>query len=77
MILIQIFIMLIPITTIAQTNQQLLKDGLISPFMFDLLNKHGAKTPEARIELIKKFCAKGDLASGDCNKNRPSDWTYR
>lgn len=77
MILILVFIMLIPIKTIAQTNEQLLKDGLISPFMFELLNKQGAKTPEARIKLIKELCTKGDLASGDCNKNRPSDWTYR
>lgn len=77
MILILVFIILIPIATVAQTNEQLLKDGLISPIMFELLNKQGAKTPEARIELIKKLCAKGDLASRDCNKNRPSDWTYR
>ena len=57
-ILIAVHILLIPITVVAQTNEQLLKDGLISPYMFNLLNKQGAKTPEARIELIKKLLKK-------------------
>jgi hypothetical protein len=76
-ILIAAHILLIPITVVAQTNEQLLKDGLISPYMFNLLNKQGAKTPEARIELIKKLCATGDLKSVDCEQNKPSNWTYR
>ncbi len=76
-ILIAVHILLIPITVVAQTNEQLLKDGLISPYMFNLLNKQGAKTPEARIELIKKLCATGDLKSVNCDQNKPSNWTYR
>ena len=76
-ILIAIQILLIPITVVAQTNEQLLKDGLISQYMFNLLNKQGAKTPEARIELIKKLCATGELKSVDCDQRKPSNWTYR
>ncbi len=76
-ILIAVHILLIPITVVAQTNEQLLNDGLISSYMFNLLNKQGAKTPEARIELIKKLCATGDLKSVDCEQNKPSNWTYR
>ncbi len=76
-VLIAIHILLIPNIVVAQTNEQLLKDGLISPYMFNLLNKQGAKTPEARIELIKKLCATGDLKSVDCEQSKPSNWTYR
>jgi hypothetical protein len=76
-VLIAVHILLIPITVVAQTNEQLLKDGLISPYLFNLLNKQGAKTPEARIELIKKLCATGDLKSVNCDQNKPSNWTYR
>jgi len=76
-VLIASHVLLIPITVVAQTNEQLLKDGLISPYMFNLLNKQGAKTPEARIELIKKLCATGDLKPVNCDQNKPSNWTYR
>ena len=76
-VLIAVHILLIPITVVAQTNEQLLKDGLISPYLFNLLNKQGAKTPEARIELIKKLCATGDLKSVNCDQNKPHNWTYR
>lgn len=76
-VLIASHVLLIPITVVAQTNEQLLKDGLISPYMFYLLNKQGAKTPEARIELIKKLCATGDLKPVNCDQNKPSNWTYR
>ncbi len=76
-VLIAVHILLIPITLAAQTNERLLKGGLISPYMFNLLNKQGAKTPEARIELIKKLCATGDLKPVNCDQNNPSNWTYR
>jgi len=76
-VLIASHVLLIPITVVAQTNEQLLKDGLISPYLFNLLNKQGAKTPEARIELIKKLCATGDLKPVNCDQNKPSNWTYR
>ena len=32
--------------TLSQTNQQLLQDGLISPMVFELLERQGAKTPK-------------------------------
>ena len=37
---------------LSQTNQQLLQDGLISPLVFELLERQGAKTPKER--LIKR-----------------------
>ncbi len=76
-VLIASHVLLIPITVVAQTNEQLLKDGLISPYLFNLLNKQGAKTPEARIELIIKLCATGDLESVNCDQNKPCNWTFR
>jgi len=76
-VLIASHVLLIPITVVAQTNEQLFNDGLISSYMLNLLNKQGAKTPEARIELIKKLCATGDLKSVDCEQSKPSNWTYR
>ena len=33
---------------LSQTNQQLLQDGLISPLVFELLERQGAKTPGQR-----------------------------
>ena len=39
---------------LAQTNQQLLQDGLISPLVFELLERRGAKTPEQRFAVIEK-----------------------
>jgi len=76
-VLIASHVLLIPITVVAQTNEQLFNDGLISSYMLNLLNKQGAKTPEARIELIKKLCATGDLKSVDCEQSKPSNWTHR
>ena len=37
---------------LSPTNQQLLQDGLISPLVFELLERQGAKTPKER--LIKR-----------------------
>jgi hypothetical protein len=31
---------------LSQTNQQLLQDGLISPLVFELLERQAAKTPK-------------------------------
>ncbi len=53
-VLIASHVLLIPITVVAQTNEQLLKDGLISPYMFNLLNKPSNSTYRCRKRVIIK-----------------------
>ena len=54
----------------AQTNQQLLQDGLISPLVFELLERRGAKTPEQRFEVIQQACSARQLPDSDCGTSR-------
>ena len=37
---------------LSHTNQQLLEDGLISPLVFELLERQGGKTPGQRYAVI-------------------------
>jgi len=53
-ILIAVHVLLIPITVVVQTNEQLLKDGLISPCMFNLPNKPSNSTCRYRKLVIIK-----------------------
>ena len=55
---------------LAQTNQQLLQDGLISPLVFELLERRGAKTPEQRFEVIQQACSARQLPEIDCGISR-------
>ena len=47
---------------LAQTNQQLLQDGLISPLVFELLERRGAKTPEQRFAVIRRSLQRASAA---------------
>jgi hypothetical protein len=53
-ILIAVHILLIPITLAAQAYEQLLKDGLMSPYMLNLLNKSSNSTYRCRKLVIIK-----------------------
>ena len=55
---------------LAQTNQQLLQDGLISPAVFELLQRRGAKTSDQRFEVIRQACSARELAPIDCGTSR-------
>ena len=55
---------------LAQTNQQLLQDGLISPLVFELLERRGAKTPEQRFAVIREACSARQLPEIDCGTSR-------
>ena len=55
----------------AQTNEVLLQERLISPVVFDLLQQHGATTPEQRLQVIREACGSGQLGLGDCPHLRP------
>ena len=55
---------------VAQTNQQLLQDGLISPLVFELLERRGAKTPEQRFAVIREACSARQLPEIDCGTSR-------
>ena len=55
---------------LSQTNQQLLQDGLISPLVFELLERRGAKTPEQRFEVIQQACSARQLPDIDCGTSR-------
>lgn len=54
----------------SQTNQQLLQEGLISPMVFELLERHGAKTPEQRFDVIRAACSARQLPEIDCGTSR-------
>ena len=55
----------------AQTNQELLRERLISPTVFELLQRRGATTPEQRLQVIGEACRSGRLGVGDCPQRRP------
>ena len=54
----------------SQTNQQLLQDGLISPTVFALLEREGAKTPDQRYAVIQEACSARKLPPIDCGASR-------
>ena len=59
---------------LSQTNQQLLKDGSISPLVFELLErqgvKKGVKTPEQRYAVIQGACRASQLPAIDCGASK-------
>ena len=55
---------------LSQTNQQLLQDGLISPLVFELLERQGAKMPEQRYAVIQGACRASQLPAIDCGASR-------
>ena len=55
---------------LSQTNQELLQDGLISPLVFELLERQGAKTPEQRYAVIQEACSARKLPPIDCGASR-------
>ena len=54
----------------AQTNQELLRERLISPTVFELLQRRGATTPEQRLQVIGEACRSGQLGEADCPQLR-------
>ena len=56
-----------PLTPVyAVTNKELLKEKLISPTVYELLNKNGANTVEQRSDIIRRACSAGQLSPMDC-----------
>ena len=55
----------------AQTNQELLRERLISPTVFELLQRRGATTPAQRLQAITEACRSGQLGEADCPQRRP------
>ena len=56
--------------TSAQTNERLLQERLISPAVYELLNRRGATTREQRIEVVQDACAERQLPPSDCEPLR-------
>ena len=50
----------------AQTNERLLQERLISPAMYELLNRRGATTRLKRIEVVQEASAARELPPSDC-----------
>lgn len=48
------------------TNKVLIKQRLISPAVYELLNKHGATNTEKRQHIIGEACAAHQLAPINC-----------
>ena len=53
-----------------QTNQQLLQERLISPAVYELLNRRGATTPTQRLAVIQDACGAKQLPPSDCGFSR-------
>lgn len=58
----------------AQANQELLRERLISPTVFELLQRRGATTPEQRLQVIGEACRSGELGEADCPQLRPRQY---
>ena len=54
----------------AQTNQRLLEEGLISPAVYELLNRRGADTRKERMQAVQEACSSGQLPPSDCANTR-------
>ena len=57
-------------TSLVANQQKLLQDGLISPLVFELLERQGAKTPEQRYAVIQGACRASRLPVIDCGASR-------
>ena len=60
----------------AQTNERLLQERLISPSVYELLNRRGATTREQRIEVMQEACAARQLPPSDCEPLRGRSRLY-
>ncbi len=54
----------------ALTNQQLLKQRLITPAVYVLLHSREANTPIKRWEVIQEACGSGRLSPSECGTSR-------
>ena len=63
--------------TSAQTNERLLQERLISPAVYELLNRRGATTREQRIEVVQGACAERQLPPSDCEPLRARSGLYQ
>ena len=57
-------------SALAQSNQVLLQERLISPAVYELLMQKGATTVEQRKQVIDAACRSGQLGPSDCNRPR-------
>ena len=57
-------------SALAQSNQVLLQERLISPAVYELLMQKGATTVEQRKQVIDAACRSGQLGPHDCNRPR-------
>ena len=58
----------------AQTNEDLLRERLISPTVVELLQRRGATTPEQRLQVVGEACRSGELGEADCPQLRPRQY---
>ena len=61
----------------SQTNERLLQERLISPAVYELLNRRGATTREQRIEVVQDACAEHQLPPSDCESLRGTTRLYQ
>ena len=57
-------------SALAQSNQVLLQERLISPAVYELLMQKGATTVEQRRQVIEAACRSGQLGPADCSRPR-------
>ena len=66
-------ILALGIPALAQTNEELLQERLITPALYELLNRSGANTPEARTRVIVEACQANQLGPDVCDRPRRRD----
>ena len=69
----QLFVQLVvalSASALAQSNQVLLQERLISPAVYELLMQKGATTVEQRRQVIDAACRSGQLGPSDCHRPR-------
>ena len=54
-------IMALGMPALAQTNEELLQERLITPALYELLNRHGANIAEDRTRVIVEACQANQL----------------
>jgi len=62
---------------LAQTNERLMQERLISPEVNELLNRRGVTTREERMKVVQEACGTGELSESDCAPLGLSKRRYR
>ena len=72
-LMIAALILALSMPALAQSNEELLQERLITPALYELLTRSGATTPEARTRVIVEACQANHLGPDVCDRPRRRD----